>query len=138
AAYNNRGLLRFEKLSDFKGAESDLAKAISLQSDYAEAWGLLAEARQQQGKDGGTQIKKAQEAVLLAGQYAYNGRKLKKRDIRSLWIVRLNAAARNNGTTYKSLIHSLKEKNIALDRKILSQIAVEYPAVFGKMIEQMK
>lgn len=84
------------------------------------------------------QIKKAKEAVLHAGEYAYAGRKRKKRDIRELWIVRINAAAKSAGTTYSSLIKNLKEKKIELDRKVLAQIAVEYPKVFEKIVEKVK
>lgn len=84
------------------------------------------------------QIKKAKEAVLHAGQYAFNGRKLKKRDFRTLWIVRLNAAVRNFDLSYSKFISLLKTKNIGLDRKILSQIAVEHPQVFAKIVEKVK
>lgn len=84
------------------------------------------------------QIKKANEAVLHAGQYAYVGRKLKKRDFRSLWITRLNSAVRNFGLTYSRFIKILKEKNIIIDRKILSQIAVEHPAMFEKIVTKIK
>ena len=76
------------------------------------------------------QFKKAKEAVLHAGEYAFAGRKRKKRDFRSLWITRLNAAVRENGLTYSKFINLLKAKKIELDRKVLSQIALEYPAVF--------
>lgn len=84
------------------------------------------------------QIKKAKEAVLHAGQYAYNGRKLKKRDFRTLWIVRLNAAVSKMGLKYNQFVHKLKEHKVGLDRKILSQIAVGYPKVFEKIIEKVK
>ncbi|OGK62448.1 50S ribosomal protein L20 [Candidatus Roizmanbacteria bacterium RIFOXYB2_FULL_38_10] len=84
------------------------------------------------------QFKKAKEAVLHAGQYAYDGRKLKKRNFKTLWIVRLNAAVRTLGLNYNQFIHKLTEKNIVLDRKVLSQIAVEYPSVFSKIIEKIK
>ncbi len=83
-------------------------------------------------------FRKAEEAVLHAGEYAFAGRKLKKRDFRQLWIIRLNAAVRNAGTTYSKFIKSLKDKNIALDRKILAQIAMEYPQTFSKIVEQVK
>lgn len=83
------------------------------------------------------QIKKATEAVLHAGQYAYHGRKLRKRDFRSLWIVRLNAAVREHGMTYSGFMNALKMKNIALDRKVLSQIATEYPKVFATLVKEV-
>ncbi|MBI3366795.1 50S ribosomal protein L20 [Candidatus Roizmanbacteria bacterium] len=84
------------------------------------------------------QFKKAKEAVLHAGEYAFAGRKLKKRDFRSLWIVRLNAALRSLGLTYSKFINLLKNKKVALDRKVLSQIAVEYPTVFKNIVEKVK
>lgn len=85
-----------------------------------------------------TQIKKATEAVLHAGQYAYAGRKIKKRDFRSLWIVRINAAVKEAGMSYSQFINSLKKKNVQVDRKILSQIAVEHPQIFKKIVEHVK
>jgi len=84
------------------------------------------------------QFKKAKEATLHAGQYAYDGRKLKKRDFRSLWIVRLNAALRPLGLTYSKFINKLTEKKVELDRKVLSQIAVEHPDAFTKIVEKVK
>ena len=83
-------------------------------------------------------IKKAKEAVLHAGQYAYHGRKLRKRDFRSLWIVRLNAALRSEGETYSKFVHTMKEKKVELDRKVLAQIASEYPEVFKKIVTEVK
>ncbi len=84
------------------------------------------------------QIKKAKEAVLHAGQYAYAGRKNRKRDFRTLWIIRLNAAVRAMGMTYSALINRLKKQKIELDRKILAQIAVEHPNVFEKIVKSIK
>ena len=84
------------------------------------------------------QFKKAKEAVLHAGEYAFAGRKRRKRDFRALWITRLNAALREAGLTYSKFINSLKTKKIGLDRKVLSQIAIDYPAVFKKIIEKVK
>lgn len=84
------------------------------------------------------QIKKAYEAVLHAGEYAYKGRKQKKRDFRRLWIVRLNAALRPFELTYNRFIYKLKEKKIDLDRKILAQLAVEYPRLFEKIVAKLK
>jgi len=85
-----------------------------------------------------TQIKKAYEAVLHAGEYAYFGRRIKKRQFRKLWIIRINAAVRAAGLTYSQFIHSLKQKNIQLDRKILGQLAVEKPAIFEKIVSSVK
>ncbi len=84
------------------------------------------------------QFKKAKEAVLHAGEYAYAGRKQKKRDFRRLWIIRLNAAVRELGLTYNRFIDLLKSKQIGLDRKILAQIAVEHPTIFKKIVEGLK
>src|SRR4030067_3435753 len=78
------------------------------------------------------QFKKAKEAVLHAGEYAFKGRKLRKRDFRQLWIMRMNAALRELGTKYSIFIKKLKVNKIELDRKILSQLAVEHPEVFKK------
>lgn len=84
------------------------------------------------------QIKKATEAVLHAGEYAFHGRKRRKRDMRSLWIVRMNAALRENGSNYSSFVNKLKEKKVGLDRKILAQLASDHPSVFKKIIDQVK
>lgn len=85
-----------------------------------------------------TRIQAAKEAVLHAGQYAYIGRKQKKRNYRELWIQRLNAALRDEGTTYSVFMASLKKSNIALDRKTLSQLAIEEPESFSKVVEKVK
>lgn len=83
------------------------------------------------------QFKKAKEATLHAGEYAFAGRKRRKRDFRRLWIIRLNAAVRNQGMTYSIFIQRLKQANVQLDRKVLAQIAVEYPEIFKKIVEQV-
>lgn len=80
----------------------------------------------------------AKEAVLHAGQYAYAGRKLRKRDVKKLWIQRLNAAAREHDLTYSRFIAGLKKAKIDLDRKILADIAVNDPETFNKIVEQAK
>ena len=80
----------------------------------------------------------AKEATIKAGKYAYRDRKTKKRVMRRLWITRLNVAVREHGLKYSDFIKILKDKKIRLDRKILSQIAVEQPAVFVKFIEKNK
>lgn len=84
------------------------------------------------------QFKKAKEAVLHAGEYAFAGRKHKKRDFRQLWIMRMNAALRALGIKYSVFINKLKVNKIELDRKILSQLAVEHPEVFKKVVEKAK
>jgi len=83
-------------------------------------------------------IQTAKEALLHAGQYAYHGRKLKKRDLRALWIVRLNAAVREEGLSYSRFMAGLKKAKIELDRKILADIAVSDPTTFKKIIAQIK
>ena len=80
-------------------------------------------------------IRVAKQAVEKAGQYAYRDRKVKKRTFRSLWIQRINAAARINGLTYGRLIDGLKKAGIDLDRKVLADIAVHEPATFKGLVE---
>jgi large subunit ribosomal protein L20 len=80
-------------------------------------------------------IKPAREALLHAMAYAYVGRKQRKRQMRALWIVRLNAAARENGLTYGRLVAGLKAAGVALDRKILADIAVRDAATFTRIAE---
>ena len=80
----------------------------------------------------------AKQGVIRSLQYAYRDRRNRKRDLRSLWITRINAAARENGTTYGKLISGLKAKNIDLDRKVLSELAVSEPKAFTKIVESMK
>jgi large subunit ribosomal protein L20 len=83
-------------------------------------------------------IKPAREALLHAMAYAYVGRKQRKRQMRGLWIVRLNAAARQNGLTYGSFISGLKKAGVALDRKVLADIAVRDAATFASIAEVAK
>ena len=77
----------------------------------------------------------ANQAVMKSLNYAYIGRKHRKRDFRKLWIARINAAARLNGTTYSQLMGKLKKANIDINRKMLAEIAVENPAEFTKIVE---
>jgi large subunit ribosomal protein L20 len=77
----------------------------------------------------------AKEVVMKSWVYAYAHRKLRKRDFRRLWIARINAGARLNGTTYSRLMYSLKKADIALDRKILADIAVSDAAAFGAIVQ---
>ncbi|TXH01560.1 MAG: 50S ribosomal protein L20 [Candidatus Moraniibacteriota bacterium] len=81
---------------------------------------------------------KAKEAVIKAGKYARRDRRAKKRTFRALWIVRLNNALRENGMTYAKFIALAKTKNIPLDRKVLSEMAMTHPAIFAKFIESVK
>ncbi len=80
----------------------------------------------------------AKQAVIKAGQYAYRDRKQKKRQFRALWIVRINAAARLYGISYSRLINGLNKANVAIDRKVLADIAVRDIEAFGKIAEIAK
>ncbi len=80
----------------------------------------------------------AKQAVIKAGKYAYRDRRNKKRTFRRLWILRLNNALRELGLKYSTFIKNMKEKKIDLDRKVLSQMAVENPDTFKKFIEKVK
>ena len=77
----------------------------------------------------------AKEVVMKAWVYAYAHRKRKKRDFRRLWIARINAAARTNGTSYSRLVHGLKAAKIGLDRKVLSDLAITDAAAFQQIVE---
>lgn len=80
----------------------------------------------------------AREQVMKSGQYAYIGRKQKKRDFRALWITRINAACRLNGISYSKFIAGLKTKNIDLNRKVLADMAVREPEAFTALVNQVK
>ncbi len=80
------------------------------------------------------QFRSAKDGVQRAMAYAYIGRKMRKRDFRSLWIQRINAAARQHGLTYSQLIGGLKKAGIELDRKALAELAVSDPAAFGRVV----
>ena len=80
----------------------------------------------------------AKESVDTAAKYAFVGRKNKKRDFRRLWVVRINAAARENGITYSQLMRGLKAAGNTLDRKMLADMAATQPAAFAKVAEQAK
>ncbi|MDR1076514.1 MAG: 50S ribosomal protein L20 [Xanthomonadaceae bacterium] len=80
----------------------------------------------------------AKQAVIKAQQYAYIGRKQKKRNFRSLWITRINAAARINGMTYSRFMNGLQKAGIMLDRKVLADIAVHDAAAFAALSEKAK
>ena len=80
----------------------------------------------------------AKQAVIKALQYSYRDRRNRKRDLRCLWITRINAAARELGTTYGKLIAGLKAANIQLDRKILSELAVSEPKAFAEIVKKTK
>lgn len=80
----------------------------------------------------------AKQAVMKAGQYAYRDRRNKKRDFRRLWIARINAAVRELGMTYSQFINGMNKAGIALDRKVLADIAVHDKAAFAGIVEQAK
>ncbi len=83
-------------------------------------------------------FKTAKEAVMKSGQYAYIGRRLKKRDFRRLWITRISAAAKANGMNYSTFMNGLKKANITLNRKMLSEIAINDAAGFTALTEKAK
>ncbi len=83
-------------------------------------------------------FKMAKQAVLKCGNYAFTGRKLKKRDFRSLWIARISAQAKVNGMNYSTLMHGLKVAGIDLNRKMLAEIAVADKAAFATLCEKAK
>ncbi|RLB58902.1 MAG: 50S ribosomal protein L20 [Deltaproteobacteria bacterium] len=96
--------------------------------------------KQTEGYWGGrkNRFRQALEVLHKAWSYAYVGRKQRKRDFRRLWITRINAAARNNGTTYGRLMGAFKQSNIAIDRKVLSDIAIHDPATFTVLVNTAK
>ena len=83
-------------------------------------------------------FKMAKQQVMKSGNYAYIGRKQKKRDFRRLWITRISAACKLNGTNYSSFMNGLKKAGITLNRKVLSEIAISDPAAFTALVEQVK
>ncbi len=80
----------------------------------------------------------AKNAVEKAMQYAYRGRKEKKRNFRALWIMRINAGARDNGMSYSQLMGALKKNNIELNRKVLADLAMNHPEAFKAVVDQVK
>jgi large subunit ribosomal protein L20 len=80
----------------------------------------------------------AKQAVMKAGQYAYRDRRTRKRVFRSLWIARINAAARSHGVTYSRFMAGLKKAAIDIDRKVLADLAVNDPAAFGSIVDKVK
>ncbi len=83
-------------------------------------------------------VQRAREADLHAGQYAYHGRKLRKRDMRSLWIARISGALRAEGLKYSTFMAALKKKEIALDRKMLATMVLEDPKSFTQLMGMVK
>lgn len=83
-------------------------------------------------------VRKAKEASLHAGQYAFHGRKLRKQDFRSLWIIRIGEAVKLEGLSYSTFIDKLKKANIMLDRKILNNLITEDPNTFKYIVDSVK
>jgi large subunit ribosomal protein L20 len=82
-------------------------------------------------------IRRAKESLLHAGQYAFAGRKQRKRDMRKLWIIQLGNAVKQEGMSYSKFIAGLKAKNINLDRKVLAEIAINHPEDFKQIFNQV-
>lgn len=80
----------------------------------------------------------AKEAYLHAGEYAYAGRKLRKREFRRLWITRISETVRQNGLSYSAFISKLKANNIEVDRKVLANLIVEHPDAFSAVLDKVK
>ena len=83
-------------------------------------------------------FKTAKEAVMKSGQYAYIGRRQRKRDFRRLWIARINAAAKQNGMNYSTFMNGLKKAGITMNRKMLAELAVSDAAAFTALVEKAK
>ncbi len=83
-------------------------------------------------------FKMAKEQVMKSLQYAYTGRRLKKRDFRQLWITRISAACKQNGVNYSTFMHGLKQANVQIDRKMLAELAVNDKAAFAQLVEMVK
>lgn len=84
-----------------------------------------------------TSYRIARQTIIRAGEYAYRDRKNKKRDFRKLWIARINAAVRANGYTYSQFMHQLNLHNVNVNRKMLSELAINNPEDFKKLVEQV-
>jgi len=98
---------------------------------------VIARAKGFRGRRGNV-FRIANEAVMRAGQYAYRDRRRRKRDFRSLWITRINAAAREHGLSYSTFMNGLRKAAIAIDRKVLADIAVLDKPAFTKFVEKAK
>lgn len=84
-----------------------------------------------------TNLAAAREALLHADTYAYRDRRNKKRDFRALWLIRVNAALRDNGTTWSRFANVLKKNKIEINRKMLAELAVRQPKIFDKMVKEL-
>ena len=83
-------------------------------------------------------MRTAKETIVRAGAYAYRDRRVRKRDFRRLWIIRINAAVRERGMRYSEFIHGLQKAGLELDRKSLSELAIHDPAAFDAVVQQVK
>ncbi len=106
------------------GAKPKRRKVLKQASGY---WGLKSKV-----------YKRAKEQVMRSGNYAFRDRKVRKREFRKLWIVRINAASRQHDLSYSQFMHGLNRAGVALDRKVLAAIAVDDPAAFGVLAERAK
>ncbi len=86
----------------------------------------------------GTLLRTAKETLVRAGVYAFRDRRVRKREFRKLWIIRINAAARERGLRYSELVNGLKMAHVELDRKMLSEMAVHDPAAFDAVVEKAR
>lgn len=86
----------------------------------------------------GNLFRQAKQATMKAGLHAYRHRRTKKREIRALWILRINAAVREHGMSYSRFMNALMKKDIALDRKVLAHLAMEKPEVFAEVVKAVK
>lgn len=84
-----------------------------------------------------TNFRQASEALIKADAYAYRDRRNKKRDFRALWLVRVSAALKENGTNWSKFADKLKKSNITLNRKMLSEIAIKHPEIFDQMVKSL-
>ena len=114
-----------------------MPRATSGVTAHARHKKVLARAKGFQGRRKNT-FRTANQAVMKAAQYAYRDRRARKRDFRRLWIVRINAAAREQGLSYSQFIAGLNKAGIALDRKVLADLAVHDKEAFGAIVEQAK
>ena len=114
-----------------------MARTKNSVASHARHKKILARAKGYRGRNR-TSFRVALEKVEKALQYAYRDRRTRKRDFRALWIQRINAAARAHDMTYSKFVHGLSEAGIAIDRKVLADLAVHEPDAFGAIVDQAK
>jgi len=114
-----------------------MARAVSTVARHARRKKVIKLARGYRGRNS-TNYRVAIEKVEKALQYAYRDRRVRKRNFRALWIVRINAGAREHGLTYSQFMNGMKRAGIALDRKVLADIAVRDPGTFRTLAEQAR